>query len=431
MPQKRESHEVSEQERRLREFGLSDYATRAYLTLLKLGTAEARSVSRLARVPIAKIYGTLDQLAERGLCTIEPGPPKRFAPVHIRHFVEQLVAQHAAQAATLEAQKEELARLLPIAPEAHVGERGTFQVLRGRRATLEKLRQLYEARPQSVLLHAADGFTKRATAATLMQSARESGATVRILARIDATSVEPLQRIAGFAEIRAKERGMSNIMVGIFDTKAALITHFIPDDASSTRGQDVSLYTTEEAIVGALSAFVENEWDRAERFASARDRLARGDPAPRSRWIPTAEIGEAWDCAVAQSPGDFDVCLSLLPSAAQHLRVFRSLERGGQRTRILLNVADAEELANAERMERDYAGCEVRHVLPDETRICVALLGGRAYLSFRSVPGGAPADVFESTDARLVEALRVEFEERWRRGVDLAQRRAALAPEQS
>lgn len=413
-----------EQQERLREFGLSEYASRSYLALLSLGTSEARPISRLARVPIAKVYSTLDQLAEKGLCTVEPGPPKRFSPVPIERYLDQLAAQYASQAQAIEGQKAELARLFPLASAALVDDRGLFHVLRGRRATVDKLRQLYEAKPQSVLLMTADGFTSRSAATSIMETARENGTRLRVLARIDASTVDALERLTGFAEVRAKERGMANIMVSLFDTRCALITHFIPDDGSSTRGQDVSLFTTEEAIVGALQALVEHEWERAEPLAAAKARIALGDPAPVWRSVAAADVQAEYLRIVTESPGDAAGVSTALPSNLERfLLPFDHLRERGHRIRFVLDVRDLAELEAAERL--GLRGVELRHQ-PDVSGISAGVTGDWVLFSFRGDSRTGPVNAIVTNDGRFRRVLMRDFESRWDAAATLADRRAEL-----
>jgi len=50
-----------------RHLGLSEYEARAYVSLVREGTSEARKLSMKCGVPRTKVYGTLKKLIERGL----------------------------------------------------------------------------------------------------------------------------------------------------------------------------------------------------------------------------------------------------------------------------------------------------------------------------------------------------------------------------
>jgi sugar-specific transcriptional regulator TrmB len=60
--------------------GLSEYESKVYLSLINLGTTEARKLSLNCDVPRTKVYGTLKKLIDYGLVVEIPGHPKQFAP---------------------------------------------------------------------------------------------------------------------------------------------------------------------------------------------------------------------------------------------------------------------------------------------------------------------------------------------------------------
>ncbi|MFQ6075891.1 MAG: TrmB family transcriptional regulator, partial [Candidatus Bathyarchaeia archaeon] len=65
---------VSDETRRaLREMGLTDYESRAYLILLTLGTMNASQLSNLADLPYSKVYNVLKSLERKGWINVEDG----------------------------------------------------------------------------------------------------------------------------------------------------------------------------------------------------------------------------------------------------------------------------------------------------------------------------------------------------------------------
>lgn len=64
----------------LREMGLTDYETRAYLALLEKGVLTASQISENANVPYSKVYETLTSLERKGWIESERGRPGRYYP---------------------------------------------------------------------------------------------------------------------------------------------------------------------------------------------------------------------------------------------------------------------------------------------------------------------------------------------------------------
>lgn len=63
---------------RLKKLGLTGYEPRAYLTLLKLGDAEANELAIKANIPMGRIYDVLSSLEEARLIRVQDTRPKRY-----------------------------------------------------------------------------------------------------------------------------------------------------------------------------------------------------------------------------------------------------------------------------------------------------------------------------------------------------------------
>ena len=75
------STRVSEEAKKvLHEIGLTEYETRAYLTLLEHGVMTASGVSEFGGVPYSKVYETLNSLERKGWIEVEHGRPSRYFP---------------------------------------------------------------------------------------------------------------------------------------------------------------------------------------------------------------------------------------------------------------------------------------------------------------------------------------------------------------
>ncbi|MFB6164272.1 MAG: TrmB family transcriptional regulator [Haloarculaceae archaeon] len=64
----------------LADLGLSEYEVRALTELLTLGRTTAPNLAEATGIPKARIYGVLDDLADRGFVKIIPGRPKQYQP---------------------------------------------------------------------------------------------------------------------------------------------------------------------------------------------------------------------------------------------------------------------------------------------------------------------------------------------------------------
>jgi sugar-specific transcriptional regulator TrmB len=64
----------------LSRMGLNEYQSSALAYLLFLGETKATTLSKISKVPSARIYGVLDKLGKMGLVSIRPGRPALYDP---------------------------------------------------------------------------------------------------------------------------------------------------------------------------------------------------------------------------------------------------------------------------------------------------------------------------------------------------------------
>ncbi|MFX1474674.1 MAG: TrmB family transcriptional regulator [Promethearchaeota archaeon] len=90
---------LEEAAEKLRQLGLTEYETQAYLTLVQGNQMSAEEIAKSADIPIPRVYGVLESLKMLGLIVILKGRPKKFEIVSpeegFRHLIE--LRKHAAE----------------------------------------------------------------------------------------------------------------------------------------------------------------------------------------------------------------------------------------------------------------------------------------------------------------------------------------------
>src|SRR6266536_3801679 len=72
---------VSEKTRRaLKEFGLTEYEAKVYVSLVESGTQAASELSSTASIPYSKIYEILGNLERKGWVETQQGRPSKYFP---------------------------------------------------------------------------------------------------------------------------------------------------------------------------------------------------------------------------------------------------------------------------------------------------------------------------------------------------------------
>jgi len=74
----------------LKDFGLNSYEAKSYISLLEKNNLTAVEVSRLAGIPRARVYETLENLVIKGLSNLIPGKTKKYRAVNPEVLKEKL-----------------------------------------------------------------------------------------------------------------------------------------------------------------------------------------------------------------------------------------------------------------------------------------------------------------------------------------------------
>jgi HTH-type transcriptional regulator, sugar sensing transcriptional regulator len=250
--------------------GLTGYEASAYVALTRRDRATGAEVARLAGLPRQRIYDVLDGLVARGLATVEPGRPARYAAV----------APDAAVAALLAARRLEVERLeheaaLAVAlltPAYHDGRSTTdplnyIDVLREPVAIANRFTELQAAATREILV-----FTKPPYAV----EPAENVAGLELMARgVEARSVyersvydDPgvVDAVRSFVAAGEQARVVDELPLKLvlIDERVALFTMEDPIAGAT----NLTIMTVEHpALARLLKLAFERVWEHAERFS--------------------------------------------------------------------------------------------------------------------------------------------------------------------
>ena len=249
--------------------GLTGYEAHAYVALTRRERATGAEVARLAGLPRQRIYDVLDALVARGVATVEPGRPARYAAV----------PPDAAVAALLDARRTELERLehdaaLAVAlltPAYHDGRRATdplnyIEVLREPSAIAKRFGELETAATREILV-----FTKPPYAVEPAQNV----AGLELLARgVEARSVyersvyaDPavVAAVGSFVAAGEQARVVDELPLKLvlIDERVALFT--LEDPVAGPTNLTIMI-VEHPALARLLKLAFEHVWERGDPF---------------------------------------------------------------------------------------------------------------------------------------------------------------------
>jgi sugar-specific transcriptional regulator TrmB len=200
----------------LHQVGLTEYETKAYLTLLEHGVMTASEVSEQSGVPYSKVYETLNSLERKGWVEVEGGRPSHYFP---KAPSEALGAARLRMEDMVEGWKRVvLGELQPLYERRELLEKPDIWILRGEFSILAKLREMLGVTKKEVMI-AAPVFAKDFMDAfvAFLGQLRDSGVNVQVMMAGD----WDVEKIAGVGEVRVRD----NLFGGgiIVDGKEAIL----------------------------------------------------------------------------------------------------------------------------------------------------------------------------------------------------------------
>ncbi len=200
----------------LREAGLTEYETRAYLSLLEGGVLTASEVSEHGSVPYSKVYETLNSLERKGWIEVEQGRPSRYFPKSPSEALEATRLRIEDMVSGWK--KVVLEELQPLYERRELREKPDIWILRGEFSVLAKLQEMLIAAKKELMV-AAPAFAKSFAEASvpMLNHLRDNGVDVQVIVTKD----WDFKEIAGLGEVKVRT-GMFGGGV-IVDAKEALL----------------------------------------------------------------------------------------------------------------------------------------------------------------------------------------------------------------
>jgi sugar-specific transcriptional regulator TrmB len=254
--------------KKLEDFGLTEYQARVYLALLEFEVATAGQIPSASKVPRTKIYGIMRQLHEKGLVQIVPETPLKYRAVPFDLYLNKRIREMRERSDELESNIQDLSQEFALrhkTPE----KQGKFEVLYGRRNVRDRLAKIYEQAESEIMSIGTSNSPARIVNTTLWQleDKHKEGLEIKYAFPVSMTNKEKVTKIAKYADIKHIDREPPMHFV-VVDDKECMLIHRVPDDPDPVRGDDIAIWTDDEAIVHAMKEIAQSFLDGGVGYSS-------------------------------------------------------------------------------------------------------------------------------------------------------------------
>jgi len=249
---------VSQDARRvLRELGLTDYETRAYLSLLERGMLTASHVSEIANVPYSKVYETLTSLERKGWIETDQGRPSRYYP---KAPSEALATAKLQQEEKMRAWEKTIANeLQPLYEKREIREKPDIWILRGELSSVTKLREMLE-NTKNELMVAAPTLPKLLADSVMRILKRLQDTDVKMQLMLSKhTSAWNLNALKNVAEVRVRDQVFGGGVIA--EGKEAML--FLGEEKPT-----LVIWSNHIGLVQFAKDYFQHLWDSSEKISS-------------------------------------------------------------------------------------------------------------------------------------------------------------------
>ncbi|MHB8604812.1 MAG: TrmB family transcriptional regulator [Thermoplasmatota archaeon] len=260
---------------KMMEYGLTEYEARTYLALLDLGTASARDIANLSRVPRTKIYSVLDDLHQKQLTEIIPERPKKYEVVPFDQYLRQFEREYQSKLKKIEEDKKLLGSVFTGRETGGLDKAGSFNVLKGRKNVINREYEMI-SRAKSEFLEMGTEFSsvRMGYYLPLLKERAKLGTKLRLLCPVSATNMENILEFATAGEVRNHPMKSPGSVIMLVDDEEVLICHYVPDDEHLFKGEDVAIWSDDRAIVRDMKNTILANWEKASPVDAVARRVA-------------------------------------------------------------------------------------------------------------------------------------------------------------
>jgi sugar-specific transcriptional regulator TrmB len=240
----------------LRRFGLTDYAARAYVTLVQYGALTAAEISKFSRIPTSKIYSILAYLHARNWISVEKARPQRYHALSPKDAIASARLDIENSLKNLE--ENLVAQLQPMFEGRESRERPNIWIIRDMGSlALEVKEVIRRTRGELVLALPVSLRPLERLIAPAIGYLRTTGVRPKVLVT-EAVEESTLRELLKGAELRKRDQMFGGGMVA--DSREALIV--LSEEPG--KGSFLAIKSDHVGLVKFAREYFEQLWQNAE-----------------------------------------------------------------------------------------------------------------------------------------------------------------------
>jgi len=249
----------------LKSFGLSEYESRVYSTLVMLGPSRVGFISKKSSVPQPKMYGILDRLMERQMVETLGGKPKEFRAISPDVALRTLVDHKQEEIGKLKTKLDLLKDTLkPFNVQSEVTDGAWTTKGKGLQDFVNRLAEMYDRSQKYAYLISRD-FTQSSRIAQSVKNGIKRGIVFRVIA---------MKGVDESNFYRAKWFHSQGVEIRIFKTKVhprifvidgkEVLIRLDKNPTKRSGFEFTSIWSADPSLAKVFDSYMKNLWNIAE-----------------------------------------------------------------------------------------------------------------------------------------------------------------------
>ncbi|CAJ36986.1 TrmB family transcriptional regulator [Methanocella arvoryzae] len=258
-------------------FGMTEYESKVYLTLLVKGAQEASKVSRYSGLPRPHTYSVLKTLQMRGLVTVIPESVNRYRAVPLDEGLDLLIEEKEKQFSSLRIARDQL--LSEIKPKEAIpdGSHSIVSLYYGRQNVYKLVDEMFQRCEHDVDImttsHGIVRFYKYFS--DVASQFRRKDIAVRFIAPITPDVEDVAQKLARLVELRRIDT-LPPIRFVLVDGKEVLFAEYPEDDFKST-GKETGIWINQPELGRMMKTLFDNTWKTTTAYPELQKTTEKED----------------------------------------------------------------------------------------------------------------------------------------------------------
>jgi len=243
----------------LKNFGLCEYESKAYIALVSLGVATVKQVCEIANIPQPRAYDILAALEEKGLVEVQQGRPKLYKAIEPRTAFRRL---EKALSRDKEYAIEELSDFYGLQKSKQ-----DLWTMHGKSNIINKIEEMLMGAEQHVMLSFPKDILLEIE--KTLKAVSEKGIELKIWTCAEEDNSNVALPLKGNIEMVSDNQVYANLLV--VDGNEALISSGCVENY---KGPWIGIWTNEPSFVKLISIFFKKLW-KEKKLEEEREFLVR------------------------------------------------------------------------------------------------------------------------------------------------------------